>query len=561
MTFELAQFLIFAGILCCLTPILGTYMYNVFSGNRTFIHCGLEWLENLSYRLSGVNKKEMTWVEYTKSLLVFNLFGFLTVFFLQLFQGYLPLNPQEFPSTSWQLAFNTAISFTTNTNWQSYAGETTLSYLTQMLGLTVQNFLSAATGIAVFLTLVRGITRKTSNSIGNFWIDLVRSIVYLFLPLSIIIAFILVGQGVVQTFSAYVTITTLENTQQIIPLGPVASQEAIKQLGTNGGGFFGANSAHPFENPTALSNFIEIVLIILIPSSLVYTYGLMIRSKKHAYLLLLIMLIFWSGGLTISLFSQKIYNPTLNVSQALEGQETRFGMFNTILWSVSTTATSNGSVNNMISSLSPLAGGIALLNIMLGEMIFGGIGVGLCTIIMYSLLTVFLSGLMIGRTPEYMGKKIEKKEIQWVTVSLLTPGALILLGAGISSVLPEALSSLGNAGPHGLTEILYAFSSAAGNNGSAFAGLNANTNYYNLVLGLVMFLGRLSIVIPSLAIAGLLARKKITPVSAGTFSTDTFLFAALLLGIIPLVGALTFFPALSLGPLVEQLLMLKGKAF
>lgn len=557
-----AQLLIFIIALLCLIPLLGNYMRAIFIGNRIWVHSILEWLEKAFYKICGINsQQEMGWVAYTQAILTFNFFGFLTVFLLQIFQHTLPLNPQNLSAVPLDLAFNTAISFTTNTNWQSYAGETTLSYLVQMVGLTVQNFLSAATGLAVLLALTRGIIRKNADTIGNFWVDLVRSVVYLFLPLSILMALVLVGEGVIQNFSSYTEVTTLENASQIIPQGPVASQVAIKQLGTNGGGFFNANSAHPFENPTPFSNFLEMMALLLIPAASVYMYGLFVGSRNHGYLLLFVMAIFWITGLGVSLSSESLYNPVVGVFPNLEGKETRFGILGSQLWSVSTTASANGSINAMMSSMTPLAGGIALFNIMLGELIFGGVGVGLCSMIMYVLLTMFLSGLMVGRTPEYLGKKIEKKEIQWVIVAILTPGALILIGAGISSVLPVALSSVSNPGPHGLSEILYAFSSAAGNNGSAFAGLNANTPYYNLALGIVMLLGRMAIVIPSLAIAGLLVQKKFCPPSSGTFDTDNYLFVILLMGVIFIIGALTFFPALSLGPIVEHILMLQGRAF
>lgn len=556
------QLIFFAGLFICLIPLLGTYIANVFTGKATLAYGAIGWLENFCYRMGRTDsKKEMDWIEYGKTLLFFNFFGFITLFFLQLVQGYLPLNPQNFGATSWPLAFNTAMSFTTNTNWQAYEGETTLSYLTQMLGPTSHNFLSAATGMSVLLALTRGFTRKSINTIGNFWVDLVRMVVYLLLPLSIILAIILVGEGVIQTFSPYVEVTTLENGKQVIPLGPVASQIAIKQLGTNGGGFFNANSAHPFENPTSFSNLLEMLALVLIPASSVYAYGIMTGSKKHGWLLISTMLILWVGGILISFGSEYLYNPVIDAYPLLEGKETRLGITNSLLWSVTTTSTANGSVNAMMSSLSPLAGGMAMFNIMLGELIFGGVGVGLCSMIMMVLLTVFLSGLMVGRTPEYLGKKIEKQEMQWVVMAILMPGALILIGTGISCVLPEALSSLGNQGPHGLSEILYAFTSCAGNNGSSFAGLNANTDYYNLTLGTVMMVARVSIILPSLAVAGLLAKKKIIPPSIGTFSTNSTLFAVLLISIILIVGALTFFPALSLGPIVEYLLMLKGESF
>ena len=556
------QLLFFSACLICLTPILGTYIANVFNGTASLAYRILGWLENFCYKIGGVNpKEEMSWIDYGKAILIFNVFGFTALFILELIQGVLPLNPQQFPGLSWPLAFNTAISFSTNTNWQAYSGETTMSYLTQMLGLTPLNFLSAATGMAAMLTLIRGFVRKTTNTIGNFWVDLTRSVVYLLLPLSILMAIVLVGEGVIQTFSPYVEVTTMENAKQTIPLGPVASQVAIKQLGTNGGGFFNANSAHPFENPTSLSNFLEMLALVLIPAASVYAYGIMIGSKKHGWLLFSTMFFLWAVGIGLSFYSEHLHNPVIGISPILEGQETRLGTSNSVLWAVSTTATANGSVNSMLSSLSPLTGGIAMFNMMLGELIFGGVGVGLCSMIMIVILTVFLSGLMVGRTPEYLGKKIEKREMQWVVLAVLMPGALILIGAGISCVLPEALSSIANQGPHGLSEILYAFASCAGNNGSAFSGLNANTNYYNLSLGFVMLIARVSIILPSLAIAGLLAKKKITPPSLGTFSTDSSLFMFLLIGVILIVGALTFFPALSLGPIIEHLLMLQGHSF
>ena len=560
--YDWAAILLLAGLLIGLTPLLGRYMFKIFEGEETSMHPVLGRLERLLYRVGGVDPNvEMDWRHYLKALLLFNVVGFLFVFFLQLVQAWLPLNPQHFPFVPWPLAFNTAASFVTNTNWQAYSGETTLSYLTQMMGLAVQNFLSAATGNAALLVFIRGLIRKQVDTIGNFWVDLVRCVVYLLLPLCVFMALFLVQEGVVQTFSPYREVVTLEKAKQTIPLGPVASQIAIKQLGTNGGGFFNANSAHPFENPTPLSNLMETLALFLIPGATVFMYGCMIGSKKHGWIILSVMLLFWIAGISLSLYSEHLHNPILEAYPVLEGKETRFGTTDSILWSVTTTDTANGSVNAMHSSLSPLAGGVALFNMMLGELIFGGVGVGLCSMLMFILLTVFLAGLMVGRTPEYLGKKIEKREVQWVTVSILTPGALILIGAGLASVLPEALSSLSSAGPHGLTEILYTFTSAAANNGSAFAGLNANTNFYNLSLGIVMLITRSAILVPSIALGGLLARKKITPPSVGTFSTNTALFAILLVSVILIVGALSFFPALSLGPIVEHLLMLENRSF
>lgn len=558
---DLIKIIAFISLLIVSVPLFGTYMANVYQGKYSTHHL-FSKLESWSYHLAGINPQiEMRWTTYAKSLITFNFFGFLVVFFLQLVQYYLPLNPQHFPGVSWDLALNTAISYTTNTNWQAYAGETTLSYLTQMMGLTVQNFLSAATGASVLLALIRGLTRKCLHVVGNFWVDLVRTVVYILLPLSILFAFVLVGQGVVQTWSPYIEAKTLEGETQILPLGPAASQVAIKQLGTNGGGYFNANSAHPFENPTPLSNFFQVFAIICLPAALTYTYGILVGSKRQGWVLFNVMVLIWAFGFAISLYSQFLYNPILQSDQVMEGIETRFGINSGALWSTVATATANGSVNAMFDSLSPLAGGIALFNIMLGENIFGGIGVGMCSMLMFVLLTVFLSGLMVGRTPEYLGKKIEKKSIQWVMVAILVPILTILGGTSVAILMPDALSSLSNKGPHRFSELLYGFTSASGNNGSAFAGLNANTPFFNLVLGLIMLFARLAILIPSLAIAGDLVTKKISPTSAGTLATDNVIFVALLICVIIIVGALTFFPALALGPLVEHYLMLQGKSF
>jgi K+-transporting ATPase ATPase A chain len=494
-------------------------------------------------------------------MLYFNAIGLGVLFLLLLVQGWLPLNPQKFSGVDLALAFNTAASFTTNTNWQAYGGEITCSYLTQMLGLTVQNFVSAGTGNAVLLALIRGIQRKSAQTIGNFWVDLTRTVVYVFLPVCVVLALLLVNQGVIQNLHEYVVAKTLAGESQTIPMGPVASQIAIKQLGTNGGGFFNANSTHPFENPTPLSNFVETFAILTIPAGATYMYGLMIQSRRQGWVIFSVMGILWLAGVGIALMSEHSPNPVLGVHPVLEGKETRFGTSNSVLWAISTTGTSNGSVNAMHSSLSPLAGGMALFNIMIGEVVFGGVGVGLCGMLMFVLLTVFLAGLMVGRTPEYLGKKIEKSEMQWVMLAILAPCALILFGAGLASILPSALESLANSGPHGLSEILYAFSSAAGNNGSAFAGLNANTYFYNIILGMTMILARLAILVPSLAVAGSLVKKQAMTPSLGTFETDRLLFGILLLSVILIVAALTFFPALSLGPIVEQILMRRGQAF
>ena len=559
-TFDIIQITVFISLLLLLTPPLGTFMARVFAGERTFMSPALGWLERLTYRLGGIDPaKEMNWKQYARAVIVFTTLSLAVVFLVQVFQAYLPLNPNKLGNVEWALALNTAVSFMTNTNWQAYAGETTLSYFSQMLALTVQNFTSAAYGIGVFLALARGISRRSTDLLGNFWADLVRCTIYVLLPLSLGFAFFLVSQGVVQTFAANRGITTLEGAKQTIPLGPAASQIAIKQLGTNGGGFFNANSAHPFESPTPLSNFLEMLAILLIPAGLVYTYGIMIKDKKHAWVLYAVMLAIWGCGLGVSLYSEHYTAAKLYPGMTLmEGKETRFGVTNSALWAVSTTVASNGSVNAMHSSLSPLAGGVAMFNMHLGEIVFGGVGSGMYGMLFFVLMTVFLAGLMVGRTPEYMGKKIEKREVQLAMIGLLGPGALILLGTALACVLPAGLASLSAKGPHGFSEILYAYTSAAANNGSAFAGLNANTRFYNLTLAFAMLAGRFICLVPALAIAGSLAGKRSAVPTAGTFSTGNFLFALLLTCVIIIVGVLTFVPALVLGPVLEHMLMVKG---
>jgi K+-transporting ATPase ATPase A chain len=559
---DFIQILLFFSLLIAFTPILGNYMSKVFTGSRHFMQPVLGWSERFIYKFAGINSIEETnWKSYTFGLLLFNLAGFVFVFLIQIFQQYLPLNPSNLPNVSWHSAFNTSVSFVTNTNWQGYAGETTFSYFVQMVGLTVQNFVSAATGIAVILAVIRGISRKTTDKLGNFWTDLTRSVLYVLLPLSIIFAIILVGQGVVQNFNAFETIQTLQGAEQTIPMGPAASQIAIKQLGTNGGGFFNANSAHPFENPTPFSNFLEMLFILLIPAALTYTYGKMVGSTRQGWTIFIVMMILFVAGLSISLYSEFSANPIFGNLHLMEGKETRFGITNSVLWSTSTTAASNGSVNAMHDSLSPLTGMVAMVNLMLGEIIFGGVGAGLYGMVVFIIITVFIAGLMVGRTPEYLWKKIEAFEVQMAIIAILAPGFVILVFSAWASVSSAGLSSLNNAGPHGFSEILYAFSSAAGNNGSAFAGLNANTLFYNLTLGIGMLIGRFGIIIPVLAIAGNMAKKKITPLSSGTFRTDNWLFTGLLIAVILIVGGLTFFPALSLGPIVEHLLMKNGLTF
>lgn len=556
------QIIIFITILTGLTPLLGNYMHKVFTGQKHVLIPVFGWLERLIYRFAGAGPAEETnWKSYTFTLLMFNLVGFIFVFLIQVFQAFLPLNPANLPNVSWYSAINTSMSFVTNTNWQGYAGEATLSYFVQMIGLTVQNFVSAATGIAVLLALIRGISRKTTDKLGNFWSDLTRSTLYVLLPLSILLSIALVGQGVVQNFKTYDTVETLQGSQQVIPMGPAASQIAIKQLGTNGGGFFNSNSSHPFENPTPFSNFLEMLAILLIPAALTFTYGKMVGSTRQGWTIFTAMLILFLAGLSISLYTEYSTNPIFGHLQLLEGKETRFGITNSVLWATSTTAASNGSVNAMHDSLSPLSGMVAIINIMLGEIIFGGVGAGLYGMVIFIILTVFIAGLMVGRTPEYLGKKIGAFEVQMVIIANLITSFAILVFTAWASVSSYGLASLNNAGPHGLTEILYAFSSAAGNNGSAFAGLNANTLFYNLTLGFVILIGRFGVIIPVLAIAGSMAGKNITPPSSGTFRTDNCLFIGLLIGVILIIGGLTYFPALSLGPIVEHLLMNNGISF
>jgi len=561
-TLDYFQIFLFIALIIGLTPVLGTFMYKVFTGKKHLMHPVFGWLEKLSYKVIKVNpNEESNWKSYAFGLLLFNLVGILFVFLIQLVQAQLPLNPTNLPNVSWHSALNTAISFVNNTNWQGYAGETTLNYFAQMIGLTVQNFVSAATGIAVIIALIRGLSRKTTDKLGNFWVDLTRSTLYILLPLSILFAVVLVSQGVVQNFNSYETIQTLQGRQQVLPMGPAASQVAIKMIGTNGGGFFNANSAHPFENPTPFSNFLEMLVIFLISGGLTYTYGKMVGSTRQGWTIFMVMMFLFVAGLGISLYSEYAANPVLGNLSAMEGKETRFGITNSVLFSVVTTNASCGAVNAMHDSLSPLSGMVAMINMLLGEVIFGGVGAGLYGMVVFIILTVFIAGLMVGRTPEYLGKKIGAFEVQMAIIANLTTSFAILVFTAWASVSSYGLSSLNNSGPHGFSEILYAFTSAAGNNGSAFAGLNANTLFYNLALGLVMLIGRFGVIIPMLAIAGSLAGKNITPTSAGTFRTDNWLFAGLLIAVILIVGGLTYFPALSLGPIIEHLLMNSGITF
>lgn len=559
---DLLQFLIYLISLIGLSYFLGIYFYKIILNKHKSIPSVLKRFENFLYKICGIDpNEEMKWKTYLLSIIYLSSISFLFLLLLLLLQNYLPLNNQNLPGVEFFLALNTSISFITNTNWQSYAGETTLSNFVQMIGLTVQNFISAAVGISVLLALTRSISSRKIETIGNFWTDFTKTTLYFLIPLSIILAVLLASQGVVQTFSSNLNIQTLEGSKQILPMGPVASQVAIKQLGTNGGGFFGVNSAFPFENPTPFSNFLQVLSILLIPASLVFTYGKMLNNLKHAWILFGIMFFVFVSGVIFSYWSEIASASAFHTTQLLEGKESRFGIFNSILWSVATTVASNGSVNSMHSSLSPLSGFISMLNMQLGEIIFGGVGSGLYGMFLFILLTVFISGLMVGRTPEYFGKKIDAYEIKWTIIGILIPSIVILFFTALGTTTENGISSILNKGPHGLSEVLYAFTSGAANNGSAFAGLNTNTIFYNLLISIAMLLGRFGVIIPVLAIAGNLSKKNISPITSGTLKTDNFLFAFLLVSVIIIVGALTFFPVLSIGPLLEQLLLESGKLF
>lgn len=564
-------------ILFALVKPLGSYMAYVYQGERTFLTRVLSPVERFIYRLLGVRADdEMDWKTYAIAMLIFNFAGLVLVYLLQRTQGSLPLNPQTLGAVSPDLAFNTAVSFATNTNWQSYSGETTLSYLTQMLGLTVQNFVSAATGMAILMALIRGILRHTARTVGSFWVDLTRGVLYILLPLSLTLSLVLVSQGVVQTFGSNRTVNLLQPTtdstgqtviQQILAVGPAASQVAIKQLGTNGGGFFNVNSAHPFENPTPLSNFLEMLSILLIPAALCYTYGKMVGDTRQGWALLVTMTLILGLMLGVAVWSEQRGNPaltTLGVDQQasslqaggnMEGKDVRFGIVNSALWATVTTAASNGSVNSMHDSFTPLGGLVPMWMMQLGEVIFGGVGSGLYGMLAFVIIAVFVSGLMVGRTPEYLGKKIEAFEMKMAALIVLIPPILVLVGTAVAVILPAGKLAVLNSGPHGFSEMLYAFSSAGNNNGSAFAGLSTNNTFYNIALGLAMLFGRYWLAIPTLAIAGSLVRKKKVPVSAGTLPTHTPLFVIWLIGVIIIVGALSFFPALALGPVVERLMI------
>lgn len=583
----------FLAILVITTPI-GAYMTKLFQGERTFLHPVLRPLERLTYRMCGIREDaEQRWTQYAASLIAFSLMSFVFAYLVQRLQGVLPFNPMRFgtgraPSGATavtpDLAFNTAVSFTTNTNWQAYSGESTLSYFVQMTALTVQNFASAAAGVAASIALVRGFARKQTNSIGNFWVDVVRSTLYIFLPLSLLGALFLCSQGVIQNFKTYTTARTLEGSTQTIPQGPVASQEAIKMAGTNGGGFFNANSSHPFENPTPLSNFAQMLMIFAIPAGLTYTFGAMVGDKRQGWALFAAMTVLFLAGVFITYPAEQAGNPQIaklgvetiaSNSQPggnMEGKEVRFGIPSSALFAVITTDASCGAVNSVHDSFTPIGGLVPLFNLQLGEVVFGGVGAGLKGMLLFAILTVFIAGLMVGRTPEYVGKKIEQKEVKMAMLALILMAGSILGFTGISSVAKftrngywnppgPATANVNNNGPHGFSEILYAYTSGTANNGSAFAGINANTPWYNLTIGLAMLIGRFFFIIPLLAVAGSLAAKKKIPETSGTLPTHGALFIGLLIGTVIIVGALTYFPALSLGPIVEHFLMLQGRLF
>jgi len=583
------QIAIFLGAVLAVTKPMGLFMARVFEQKKTFLDPVLRPLERLLYRLTGVDEQhEMKWTEYGISMLLFSNVSMLLLYLIQRAQAILPFNPQKLAAVAPDLAFNTAASFTTNTNWQAYTPETTMSYFTQMAGLAYHNFVSAAVGIALAIAFIRGIARREKQTIGNFWVDMARTILWVLLPVCIIFALALVSQGVVQNLKPYDTVKLLESqqvqktgpdgkpvtqtiTEQVIAQGPVASQEAIKMYGTNGGGFFNANSAHPFENPTPFSNFLEMVSIFAIPAGLTYTLGKMTGSQRHGWAVWGAMTILFLAGVTTAYWAETHGNPLLKgVDQRasltqpggnMEGKEVRFGMANSALFATITTDASCGAVNGVHDSYTPIGGMVPLVNIMLGEVVFGGVGAGMYGILIFVVLTVFIAGLMVGRTPEYLGKKIEAYDVKMAMLVVLVFPLVILVFAAVSVLAKFGTSSIANPGPHGFTEILYAFTSAAGNNGSAFAGLSANTLWYNTTMGVTMLIGRFFMIIPMLAVAGNLARKKYVPPSLGTFPVTTPLFTVLLVSVILIVGALTFFPALSLGPVLEDLLMTAGKTF
>jgi potassium-transporting ATPase potassium-binding subunit len=568
------QFVVYFGVLLLLMRPLGLYIARVLEGERTFLDPVLRPMERLLYRACGIQaKQEMSWQQYSIAMLMFSFVSLLLTYVIERAQGWLPWNPQHLAGVAPALAFNTAVSFTTNTNWQSYTPETTMSYFTQMAGLATHNFLSAAIGIAVAIALVRGIARKQSATIGNFWVDTTRVILWILLPICLVVAPVLIGQGVIQNFKPYTTVTSWQHGQapQTLAQGPVASQEVIKELGTNGGGFFNANSAHPFENPTPFSNFIEMELILLIPAALTVTLGKMTGSAGHGWAVFAAMTILFVAAYTVCYWAESQPHPLLhgvdqktsmiNSGANMEGKEVRNGISQSALFATMTTDTSCGAVNSAHDSYTALGGMVLLVNMMLGEVVFGGVGSGLYGMLIFVVLSVFIAGLMVGRTPEYLGKKIEGYDVKLSMLFVLIFPLIVLVPAAISAVSPVALASLTNSGPHGFSEILYAYVSTAGNNGSAFGGLSANTNWFNLTLAFNMLAGRFLMKVPMLALAGHLAQKKSVPPSAGTFPVNTTLFTVLLVGVVLIVGALTFFPALSLGPILEHLQLHAGKTF
>ncbi len=572
-----AQIALYFGVLLLCVKPLGAYMAAVYEGHAPRGVRFLAPLERLIYRTCGVKAdSEMSWKQYAVAMLLFHSVGFVVLFGLQRLQAFLPLNPAGLGPVSPDSSFNTAVSFVTNTNWQGYGGETTMSYLTQMLGLTTQNFLSAAAGMAMLVALIRGFVRRQVATIGNFWVDLTRSTLYILLPLSIVLALLLMSQGVVQTLGSHVTVPLLQPTTdangaaiatQTIAVGPVASQVAIKQLGTNGGGFFNVNSAHPLENPTPLSNFLQSLAILLIPAALCYTFGRMVKDTRQGWALLVAMTLVFAGFLAVGLWAEAhagqavvAAGDAIDASAGnLEGKEVRLGVANSVLWATATTAASNGSVNSMHDSYAPLGGLVSMVLMQLGEVIFGGVGSGLYGLLIFVVVTVFIAGLMVGRTPEYLGKKIEAFEMQMASIGVLVPCLCVLVGTALAVMLPGVGASITNPLPHGFSQVLYAFSSAGNNNGSAFAGFGANTPAHNLLLGLAMLFARFWVAIPALAIAGALAAKRHVPVSSGTLPTHTPLFITLLIGVVLIVGALTFIPALALGPIAEHVQMLAAK--
>jgi potassium-transporting ATPase potassium-binding subunit len=575
MTFDgWIQIALFCVVVTLLVKPLGGYMTRVFAGEQTFLSPVLGPIERGFYRLSGVDERtEQNWLTYAVAMLLFNLAGFLSLYALMRFQALLPFNPADQSAVEESLAFNTAMSFTTNTNWQSYVPETTMSYLVQMAGLTVHNFVSAATGIALAIALVRGFARRSARGIGNFWLDLTRCTLYILLPLSIVIGLFFVWQGMPQNLGAYTEATTLEGAKQVIAQGPVASQEVIKQLGTNGGGFFNTNAAHPFENPNAITNFVNIVMIFSIGAALTNVFGRMVGDQRQGWAVFGVMAVLFLGGVLVAYWAEAAGNPAVaalgvdtnaSATQAggnMEGKEVRFGIANSALFAVITTAASCGAVNSMHDSFTPLGGLIPLFNIQLGEIIVGGVGAGLYGMLLFAIISVFIAGLMVGRTPEYLGKKIEAKEVKMALLAILILPFSILGFTAIATVVDAGLAGPANQGPHGFSEILYAYTSGTGNNGSAFAGISANTLFYNTTIGLAMFIGRFLMIVPMVAIAGSLASKKIVPASGGTFPTNGPLFVGLVVGVILIVGGLTFFPALALGPIVEHFAMQAGTLF